>query len=85
MGCGCLGKKKVEILSRIKEANENYDIPNIINLRHSNSNISDGNQEEPSQNRRENNDDNNNINLNNNENNSHNNPSQNNNNSSNVQ
>ena len=85
MGCGCLGKKKVEILSRISEANVKYDIPNIINLRHSNSNISDGNQEEPSQNRRENNDDNNNINLNNNENNSHNNPSQNNNNSSNVQ
>ena len=84
MGCGCLGKKKVEILSRIKEANENYDIPNIINLRHSNSNLSDGNQEEPNQNIRENNN-NININLNNNENNSHSIPPQNNNNSSNIQ
>ena len=85
MGCGCLGKKKVEILSRISEANVKYDIPNIINLRQSNSNLSDGNQEGPNQNRRENNNDNiNNNNLNSNDNGVNISSPQNNNNSSNV-
>ena len=65
MGCGCLGKKKVEILSKIKEANENYDIPNIINHRVSSSNLSDDAEEN---NKKENNNNNNN-NINNNENN----------------
>ena len=31
MGCGCLTKNKVEILSKIKEENDLYDIPLIIN------------------------------------------------------
>ena len=31
MGCGCLGRNKVEILSKIKEVNLNYGIPIIIN------------------------------------------------------
>ena len=84
MGCGCLGKKKVEILSRISEANVKYDIPNIINLRQSNSNLSDGNQEGPNQNRRENNNNNINNNLNSNDNNINVSSPQNNNNSSNA-
>ena len=71
MGCGCLGKKKVEILSKIKEANENYEIPNIVNHRVSSSNLSDDLDEI---NRKENN----NNNINNNEN-SINNPQSNNN------
>ena len=66
MGCGCLGKKKVEILSKIKEANENnYEIPNIVHRHQSSSNISDDNEEERRSNKRENNN-NNNVNNNNN-------------------
>ena len=47
MGCGCLGKNKVEILSKVKEVNENYDVPIVINRHPSSSNISEDNQENP--------------------------------------
>ena len=53
MGCGCLGKKKVEILSKIREADENINIPNIVKSGRSSSNISDDNPEESNQNKRE--------------------------------
>ena len=73
MGCGCLGKNKVEILSKVKEGNENYDVPLIINRHPSSSNLSDDNQENPEQNQispsnnrnNSNNDNENNQNMNN--------------------
>ena len=76
MGCGCLGKKKVEILSKIKEANDNnYILPNIINHQ-SSSNLSDDNEEDVNHNKRENN---------NNSHNNNNNSPQNNNNNNNAE
>ena len=76
MGCGCLGKKKVEILSKIKEANDNnYNLPNIINHQ-SSSNLSDDNEEDVNHNKRENN---------NNSHNNNNNSPQNNNNNNNAE
>ena len=58
MGCGCLGKKKVEIISKIKEP-ENYDILNAIHRNPSSSNLSDANNADGNHNKRENNNNNN--------------------------
>lgn len=44
MGCGCLSKNKVEIISKIKEPNENFDVHNVVNNNNpSSSNLSDDN------------------------------------------
>ena len=43
MGCGCLSKNKVEIISKIKEPNENFEVHNVVNNNPSSSNLSDDN------------------------------------------
>jgi len=77
MGCGCLNKKKVEIISNISENknnNEGINHNNNINHRHSislneNNNSNNNNNQNNNQNNNENNHDNNNQNNNNNPNN----------------
>ncbi len=74
MGCGCLNKKKVEIISNISEnknINEGINHNNNINHRHSislneNNNVNNDNNQNNNQNNNNNNNQNNNSNQNNN-------------------
>ena len=74
MGCGCLNKKKVEIISNISEnknINEGLNHNNNINHRHSislneNNNVNNDNNQNNNQNNNNNNNQNNNSNQNNN-------------------
>ena len=76
MGCGCLNKKKVEIISNISEnknINEGINHNNNINHRHSislneNNNVNNDNNQNNNQNNNNNNNQNNNSNQNNNNN-----------------
>jgi hypothetical protein len=76
MGCGCLNKKKVEIISNISEnknINEGLNHNNNINHRHSislneNNNVNNDNNQNNNQNNNNNNNQNNNSNQNNNNN-----------------
>ena len=79
MGCGCLNKKKVEIISNINEnknINEGLNHNNNINHRHSislneNNNVNNNSNQNNNQNSNNNDNQNNNINQNNNNQNNH--------------